>query len=56
VPLNFPVTADLRRRFRMFAAAHDLLCADAIQKMRHFPAADESENQAKAPRPHALQE
>lgn len=24
VPLNFRVTADLRRRFRMFAAAHDL--------------------------------
>ena len=23
-PLNFRVTADLRRRFRMFAAAHDL--------------------------------
>lgn len=24
VPLNFRVTADLRRRFRMYAAAHDL--------------------------------
>jgi hypothetical protein len=24
VPLNFRVTAELRRRFRMFAAAHDL--------------------------------
>lgn len=24
VPLNFRVTADLRRRFRMFAAANDL--------------------------------
>jgi hypothetical protein len=24
VPLNFRVSADLRRRFRMFAAAHDL--------------------------------
>jgi len=24
VPLNFRITADLRRRFRMFAAAHDL--------------------------------
>jgi hypothetical protein len=24
VPLNFRVTADLRRRFRMFAASHDL--------------------------------
>lgn len=24
VPLNFRVSAELRRRFRMFAAAHDL--------------------------------
>ncbi|MCC4622549.1 hypothetical protein LL965_21790 [Xanthomonas cassavae CFBP 4642] len=24
VPLNFRVSADLRRRFRMFAASHDL--------------------------------
>lgn len=24
VPLNFRVSADIRRRFRMFAAAHDL--------------------------------
>lgn len=39
IPLNFRVTADLRRRFRMFAAAHDLklnellrLAFDAYEK------------------------
>jgi hypothetical protein len=41
IPLNFRVSADLRRRFRMFAAANDLklnellkLAFDAYEKNR----------------------
>lgn len=32
VPLNFRVTADLRRRFRMFAAAHDLKLNELLRR------------------------
>ena len=32
VPLNFRVTAELRRRFRMFAAAHDLKLNELLRR------------------------
>jgi hypothetical protein len=32
VPLNFRVTAELRRRFRMFAAAHDLKLNEVLRR------------------------
>lgn len=32
VPLNFRVTANLRRRFRMFAAAHDLKLNELLRR------------------------
>ena len=43
VPLNFRVTADLRRRFRMFAAAHDLKLNELLRL-----AFDEYEKQHKS--------
>lgn len=32
IPLNFRVSADFRRRFRMFAAAHDLKLNELLRR------------------------